>query len=53
MPKNRLSEKYLQNIKIYRGPTHNIPHLPQFMPDQNIYDNLPHVDLEKLIEEHG
>jgi hypothetical protein len=32
------------NLKIYRGPTHDIPHLPQFAPDRSIYDVLPEID---------
>ena len=32
MPKTKLSEEYLKNLKIYRGPTHDIPNVPQFAP---------------------
>lgn len=35
----------MENIKIYRGPTHDIPHLPQFAPDRSIYDVLPEINL--------
>jgi len=32
MPKTKISEKYLKNLKIYRGPTHDIKNIPQFAP---------------------
>lgn len=49
MPKNKISGKYLENLKIFRGPTHDIPHLPQFAPDKNIYEYLPEANLEEYI----
>lgn len=30
---------------LFRGPTHNIPFLPQFAPDKNIYEYLPYANL--------
>ena len=50
MPKNKISAKYLENVKIYRGPTHDIPNLPQFAPDRNIYEYLPESNLDMLIK---
>ncbi len=50
MPKNKLSAKYLENVKIFRGPTHDLPHLPQFAPDRNIYEYLPQANLEEFIK---
>lgn len=50
MPKNKLSAKYLENLKIFRGSTHDIPHLPQFAPDQNIYEYLPESNLQEYIK---
>lgn len=38
------------NLKIYRGPTHDIPNLPQFAPDRSIYDMLPKVDLIEQVK---
>jgi len=26
----------MKNVKIYRGPTHDIPNIPQFAPDRFI-----------------
>lgn len=45
MPKNKLSEKYLQNLKIYRGPNHDIKGLPQFMPPKSMKTPLAHIDI--------
>jgi hypothetical protein len=44
MPKNKLSAKYMANVKLYRGPTHDLPFLPQFAPDYNFYEGLPAAD---------
>lgn len=52
MPKNKISEKYLKNLKLYRGPTHDLPHLPQFAPDRFIHDPLTQIDFKKYYEEH-
>lgn len=49
MPKNKLSGNYMENVKIFRGPTHSISHLPQFAPDKNIYEYLPEANLEEYI----
>jgi hypothetical protein len=51
MPKNKLSAKYMANVKLYRGPTHDLPFLPQFAPDNNLYEGLPHANFPKLIME--
>lgn len=44
MPKNKVSEKYLENLKIFRGPTHNIAHLPQFAPKSSSKNPLTDID---------
>lgn len=49
MPKNKLSGDYMENVKIFRGPTHTISHLPQFAPDRNIYEYLPEANLQEYI----
>ena len=49
MPKNRLSEKYLENVKIFRGPTHSIPHLLQFAPKPKTWTPLS-MDLQDYIK---
>ena len=55
MPKTKISEEYMKNVKIYRGPTHDIPNLPQFAPDRSIYKTLPNYnvyeDMKKNPEE--
>jgi ribosomal protein L13 len=48
MPKNRLSESYLKNLKIFRGPTHDFPNLPQFAPMRFIENPLTEVNMEEL-----
>ena len=50
MPKNRLSEQYMKNVHIFRGPTHSFKFLPQFAPDLNIYEALPETDMRELIK---
>lgn len=50
MPKNKLSQKYLDNVVLCRGPTHNFANLPQFAPDKKIYEYLPETDLHELIK---
>lgn len=45
MPKNKVSGKYMENLKIFRGPTHDFAHLPQFAPDRNIYEYLPESNM--------
>jgi hypothetical protein len=45
MPKNSLSVEYLKNLHVFRGNTHDFEFLPQFAPDQNIYEGLPEIDL--------
>ena len=49
MPKNKLSEKYLENVKIFRGPTHTIPHLLQFAPKPKFFTPLA-ADMEEYIK---
>ena len=46
MPKNKISGQYLGNLKIYRGPLHDLQHLPQFAPDDNVYEYLPEANLD-------
>ena len=41
MPKNKLSMKYIDNLLLFRGPTHNLPQFPEFSPDKKIYSLLP------------
>lgn len=50
MPKNKVSEKYFDNVKIYRGPTHDIPNIPQFAPEKLMMDSLTEMDLQKYAE---
>jgi hypothetical protein len=50
MPKNTLSEKYMKNVHIFRGPTHGFKFLPQFAPDLNIYEALPEIDMKEVIK---
>ncbi len=50
MPKNKLSEKYLDNLILCRGPTHQFSNMPQFAPDKKIYEYLPEIDLHELIK---
>lgn len=51
MPKNKISEEYLENVKIFRGPTHNISNIPQFAPPKFMKDPLTEVDLEAYLQE--
>lgn len=37
MPKNKLSEKFLNNLVLCRGPTHSLSNFPQFAPDKKVY----------------
>jgi hypothetical protein len=37
MPKNKISGKYMENVFLFRGKTHDLNFLPQFAPDKNIY----------------
>lgn len=50
MPKNKLSQKYLDNLVLCRGPTHNYNNFPQFAPDNKIYEYLPETDLLEYIK---
>jgi hypothetical protein len=50
MPKNKLSEKYLDNVILCRGPTHRFNNFPQFAPDKKVYEYLPETDLYELIK---
>lgn len=50
MPKNKLSMKYLDNLILCRGPTHNLPHFPEFSPDQKIYSMLPETNLLEMVK---
>jgi hypothetical protein len=50
MPKNKLSQKYFDNVILCRGPTHQFPNLPQFAPDKKIYEYLPETDLYEVIK---
>ena len=38
MPKNKLSLKYMENVILCRGPTHNLSNFPQFAPDHRVYE---------------
>jgi len=51
MPKNKLSEKYMQNLVLCRGPTHNYKQFPQFAPDRKTYSLLPKIDLLEMIKQ--
>lgn len=37
-------------MKIYRGPHHDLQHLPQFAPDDNVYEYLPEANLDEYIK---
>ena len=50
MPKNKLSQKYLDNLVLCRGPTHGFNNFPQFAPDNKIYEYLPETDLMEYIK---
>lgn len=50
MPKNKLSAKYLDNLVLCRGPTHDYKQFPQFAPDKKTYSLLPKVDLLEIIK---
>lgn len=50
MPKNKLSEKYMANVILCRGPTHSLSPFPQFAPDKKIYEYLPETDLMELVK---
>jgi hypothetical protein len=50
MPKNKLSMKYLDNLILCRGPTHNLSHFPEFAPDKKIYSLLPETNLLELVQ---
>ena len=50
MPKNKLSMKYLDNLILCRGPTHNLPQFPEFSPDQKIYSLLPETNLLEMVQ---
>lgn len=50
MPKNKVSGKYLENLKIYRGPTHDIPHLPQFASKPKVFDPLADINLREYVK---
>lgn len=49
MPTNKLSQKYLDNLVLCRGPTHGYNNFPQFAPDNKIYEYLPETDLMEYI----
>ncbi len=49
MPKTKISGNYMENVKIFRGPTHTLSHLPQFAPDRNIYEYLPESNMQEFI----
>ena len=51
IPKNKVSEKYMDNVKIFRGPTHNITNIPQFAPPKFMRDSMTEIDLQKFIDE--
>lgn len=56
MPKTKGIEEYLKNLKIYRGPTHDIPNIPQFAPIRFIENPLAELDMEQYreyLETHG
>lgn len=52
MPKTKISEAYMKNLKIFRGPTHTLPNVPQFAPDRFIQDPLTQIDFKKYYDEH-
>jgi hypothetical protein len=51
MPQNKVSEKYMQNLVLCRGPTHNYKQFPQFAPDRTTYSLLPKIDLLEMIKQ--
>ena len=42
----------MKNVKFYRGPTHDLPNIPQFAPNRFIKNPLAQIDFEKYMEEH-
>ena len=50
MPKNKLSEKYFQNVKLIRGPTHSFSQFPQFSPDTKKYSLLTQTNLIEMMQ---
>ena len=50
MPKNKLSVKYMENVILCRGPTHNFSSIPQFAPDKKVYQYLPDADLYEIVK---
>lgn len=42
----------MKNLKLFRGPTHTLPNIPQFAPDRFIHDPLTQIDFKKYLEEH-
>jgi len=50
MPKNKLSQKYMENVILVRGPTHNLKNFPEFAPDKRRYSMLPQVNLLELLK---
>lgn len=50
MPKNKLSSKYLDNLVLCRGPTHNLKQFPQFAPDKKVYSKLSQIDLLEMLK---
>lgn len=50
MPKNKLSQKYLDNLILVRGPIHNLNNFPQFAPDKKVYSFLSEVNLNEFIK---
>ena len=51
MPKNKISEKYMENVKIFRGPTHDIPNLPQFSPPKSMFDPLANIKMDEYFKQ--
>lgn len=41
----------MTNLKIYRGPNHDIKGLPQFLPPKSMKSPLAHINLENMIKE--
>ena len=41
----------MDNVKIFRGPTHNIANIPQFAPPKFMRDSMTEIDFQKFIEE--
>lgn len=50
MPKTKISEEYLKNIKFFKGPTHNLPNIPQFAPMRFIENPMTQLDIQKYVE---